>query len=96
MGVFNTYLVPFLFVSGSNWLQGPYFYDVYKAKFGDDLEKGLQLMYVLGYTAAMVSSLFSGILVDRFGRKRGCIVFGWNCPWYFSRLRIDAYFEIYG
>lgn len=88
MGVFNTYLVPFLFVSCGNWLQGPYFYDVYKAKFGDDIEKGLQLMYVLGYTAAMVSSLFSGILVDRFGRKRGCIC---CCALYFmSCLSVRA------
>jgi MFS transporter, MFS domain-containing protein family, molybdate-anion transporter len=71
----TTYLVPVLCICACNWLQGPYFYDIYKSKYSaEDQDRGVRTVYAVGYCSSMVSSFFAGVLTDRFGRMRGCLV----------------------
>ena len=70
MNVRIRYLLPYFCVSACNWLQGPYFYSVYKTKFApENVEDGLKIIYICGYTMSLLSSIFAGFWTDRLGRK---------------------------
>jgi MFS transporter, MFS domain-containing protein family, molybdate-anion transporter len=74
MDVRLVYLLPFFCVSACNWLQGPYFYAVYKTKFApEDVDDGLKKIYIYGYSMSLFSSIFAGFWTDRLGRKGACI-----------------------
>ena len=68
------YLIPYFFVSACNWLQGPYFYAVYKTKFApEDVEDQLKNIYICGYSMSLLSSIFAGFWTDKLGRKGASI-----------------------
>ena len=68
------YLIPYFFVSACNWLQGPYFYAVYKTKFApEDVENQLKNIYICGYSMSLLSSIFAGFWTDKLGRKGASI-----------------------
>ena len=74
MDVRLVYLLPFFCVSACNWLQGPYFYAIYKTKFApEDVDDGLKKIYICGYTMSLFSSIFAGFWTDRLGRKGASI-----------------------
>ena len=67
-----------------NWLQGPYFYAVYKTKFApEDVENQLKNIYICGYSMSLLSSIFAGFWTDKLGRKGAsiccCVLYVCSC-----------------
>ena len=68
------FLVVFVAVKLSDWLQGPYFYDVYITKRGPDGEALFQpsdvtAFFLTGFASGFFFSLVSGHVIDKWGRK---------------------------
>lgn len=69
----------------SDWLQGPYFYEVYAEKVlkggvsisGDTIAK----LFLTGFGTTAVLGPFIGNLIDRCGRKKGSIAFALFYIW---------------
>ena len=63
----------------SDWLQGPYFYEVYASKTYEDgtpfSSMTIAILFLCGFISSGVCGAFVGTLVDRFGRKAGCVAF---------------------
>eukprot|EP01098_Paradermamoeba_levis_P007008 TRINITY_DN2912_c0_g1_i5.p1 TRINITY_DN2912_c0_g1~~TRINITY_DN2912_c0_g1_i5.p1 ORF type:complete len:450 (-),score=150.21 TRINITY_DN2912_c0_g1_i5:137-1486(-) len=70
----TNFLVIYIVAMGSDWLQGPYVYALYRA-YGFDKEQIAQL-FVVGFLSSMVFGTVVGGLADKYGRKRMCIAFG--------------------
>ncbi|KFY03525.1 hypothetical protein O988_01421 [Pseudogymnoascus sp. VKM F-3808] len=64
----------YLLVMGSDWLQGPYVYTLYKDEYGL-AEPTVAMLFAAGFVAAAVSATFVGALADRYGRRMACMVF---------------------
>ena len=64
-----------LLFRASNWLQGPYFYQLYSSKHHimHDLPGGMTTLYVSGYLAGMTAGTLVGSFTDRCGRRNGCL-----------------------
>jgi hypothetical protein len=67
------YLTVFLAMKFADWLQGPYFYEVYAAK--TDAATGapfssstISFLFLVGFCSAMVFGAFAGSWADKFGR----------------------------
>ncbi|KAI0533585.1 hypothetical protein GGR58DRAFT_516796 [Xylaria digitata] len=69
-----TFLRVYLLVIGSEWLQNPFMYSLFRTEKTLD-EATVATLYISAYVAAAVSALFTGYLTDRFGRRRACLVF---------------------
>ncbi|KAF2967858.1 hypothetical protein GQX73_g5694 [Xylaria multiplex] len=69
-----TFLRVYLLVIGSEWLQNPFMYSLFRTEKTLD-EATVATLYISTYVAAAVSALFTGYLTDRFGRRRACLVF---------------------
>ena len=67
------YLCVYLLATFGDWLQGPYFYDVY-AKYGYTRGQ-IQTLFVVGFGASGVGGTIVGSLADTFGRKRFAVVY---------------------
>lgn len=65
-----TYLAVYLTVMLADWLQGTNMYTLYQSY---DVDVGT--LFLTGFSSAAVFGTFLGLLVDRFGRRNGCIVF---------------------
>ena len=65
------FLVGYLICAAADWLQGPYIYALYAAYGFSSFQ--LALLFVTGFSAALVFGPAVGAFADRFGRKR-CIV----------------------
>ena len=61
------YLVVYLFVVASDWLQGPYIYALY-SEYGYERDL-ISYLFVTGYASSMFLGTFVGSLADRMGRK---------------------------
>jgi len=70
----KTFLRVYLLVIGSEWLQNPFLYSLFRNEKTLD-ESTIATLYITTYTSAAVSAPFTGYLADRFGRKRACLVF---------------------
>ncbi|KAI1133134.1 hypothetical protein F5Y10DRAFT_260435 [Nemania abortiva] len=69
-----TFLRVYLLVVGSEWLQNPFMYSLFRNEKMLD-EATVAMLYITTYVTAAVSALFTGYLTDRFGRRRACLVF---------------------
>ncbi|KAI0803952.1 hypothetical protein GGR55DRAFT_682091 [Xylaria sp. FL0064] len=63
-----TFLRVYLLVIGSEWLQNPFMYPLFRTEKTLD-EATVATLYSSTYVAAAVSALFTGYLTDRFGRR---------------------------
>ncbi|KAI0106528.1 MFS general substrate transporter [Nemania sp. FL0031] len=70
----RTFLRVYLVVVGSEWLQNPFMYSLFRNEKMLD-EGTVATLYISTYVAAAVSALFTGYLTDRFGRRNACLVF---------------------
>jgi hypothetical protein len=75
------YLSVFLAMKFADWLQGPYFYDVYATKV--DSRTGvlftpaaISSLFLVGFCSAMIFGAFAGSWADKFGRWER-VVFAW-------------------
>ena len=65
------FLLGYLLCAAADWLQGPYIYALYAAYGFSSFQ--LAVLFVTGFSAAMIFGPAVGAFADRFGRKR-CIV----------------------
>ncbi|KAI2472697.1 MFS general substrate transporter [Annulohypoxylon bovei var. microspora] len=70
----RTFLRVYLVVMGSEWLQGPYLYSLFRDEKGLD-ERTVATLYVATYISAAVSALWTGYMADKFGRRTSCLIF---------------------
>ncbi|KAI0489974.1 MFS general substrate transporter [Xylaria cf. heliscus] len=69
----RTFLQVYLLIIGSEWLQSPFMYSLFRNE--KTLDEGtVSTLYISTYVAAALSALFTGYLADRFGRRRACLV----------------------
>lgn len=64
------YLAVFLVVMLADWMQGTNMWTLYDS-YGVDIGT----LFLTGFICSAVFSLFAGSLVDKFGRKRGCLLY---------------------
>ncbi|KAI1420518.1 hypothetical protein F5Y12DRAFT_788209 [Xylaria sp. FL1777] len=69
-----TFLRVYLLVIGSEWLQNPFMYSLFRTEKTLD-EATVATLYSSTYVAAAVSALFAGHLADRLGRRAACLAF---------------------
>ncbi|TVY17096.1 Molybdate-anion transporter [Lachnellula arida] len=68
------FLPVYLLAFGSDWLQGPYIYTMYKDEKGLP-EETVAHLFTTGFLAAAISASFVGSLADRYGRRSACLFF---------------------
>ncbi|TVY49718.1 Molybdate-anion transporter [Lachnellula occidentalis] len=68
------FLPAYLLAFGSDWLQGPYIYTMYKDEKGLP-EETVAHLFTTGFLAAAMSASFVGSLADRYGRRSACLFF---------------------
>ncbi|XP_066934895.1 molybdate-anion transporter-like [Clytia hemisphaerica] len=57
----------------AEWLQGPYLYKLYH-DYGF-VDPFIGIIYVCGFVSSIVFGTYTGILTDRLGRKKVCVLF---------------------
>lgn len=67
------YLVVMIVVRFADWLQGPYFYDLYAGKIDSRIGKpftagAISTLFLVGFCSSMVFGTAAGSLTDSFGR----------------------------
>jgi MFS family permease len=67
------YLVVFLLAMFSDWLQGPYVYELY-VSYGFNQQQIAEL-FVCGFASSMIVGTFAGSLADSMGRRTMCVVY---------------------
>ncbi|TVY37582.1 Molybdate-anion transporter, partial [Lachnellula cervina] len=68
------FLPVYLLAFGSDWLQGPFIYTMYKDEKGLP-EETVAYLFATGFLAAAISASFVGSLADRYGRRSACLFF---------------------
>ena len=69
----KNYLIIFLLAMFSDWLQGPYVYELY-VSYGFD-QQAIAELFVCGFGSSMVVGTMVGGLADKLGRKNMCILY---------------------
>ena len=69
----RNYLLVFLLAMFSDWLQGPYVYELY-VSYGFD-RGAISELFVCGFGSSMIVGTFVGGLADKLGRKNMCILY---------------------
>eukprot|EP01033_Poteriospumella_lacustris_P008459 gene8460-6118_t len=72
------FLVVFWLLRMADWLQGPYFYEVYSSKTLNGVPVSLQFvsrLFLVGFGATGVFGPFMGRFVDNVGRKAGTLLY---------------------
>ena len=75
------FLAVFWLYKMADWLQGPYFYDVYASKIINGVQvnsEGVARLFLMGFGSTAVFGAAIGGLVDSAGRKRGSLAFARN------------------
>jgi MFS family permease len=72
----RNYLIVFLLAMFSDWLQGPYVYELY-VSYGFSQAQIAEL-FVCGFASSMIVGTFAGGLADKFGRKAMCIMYSFS------------------
>lgn len=67
------YLLVYLLAMFSDWLQGPYIYELYISYGFQNRE--IAELFVCGFGSSMIFGTCIGGLADSLGRKRACILF---------------------
>ena len=67
------YLIIFLLAAVSDWLQGPYVYELY-VSYGFS-EKAIAELFVCGFGSSLVFGTMLGGVADKMGRKRVCLLY---------------------
>ncbi|KAK4609205.1 Molybdate-anion transporter [Fulvia fulva] len=70
----NIYFGVYTLVLAADWLQGPYFYSLYRYAHGLP-ESTVALLFITGFVAAAASASFVGSLADRYGRRNACFAY---------------------
>ncbi|CAL3962569.1 hypothetical protein PZA11_000309 [Diplocarpon coronariae] len=68
------FLTVYCLVMGSDWLQGPYVYSLYKDELGLK-ETTVAALFTTGFLSGGISGYFVGHFADQYGRKVACLVF---------------------
>ncbi|KAF4632854.1 hypothetical protein G7Y89_g5258 [Cudoniella acicularis] len=68
------FLTVYCLVMGSDWLQGPYVYSLYKDQF-ELQERIVGLLFVTGFLSGAISGYFVGQFADKHGRRTACLIF---------------------
>ncbi|KAI6587151.1 hypothetical protein MCOR12_009620 [Pyricularia oryzae] len=68
------FLVVFCLVMGSDWLQGPFLYSLYREEHGISASI-VSTLFTTGFLSGAVSGYFVGTLADKHGRKAACLLF---------------------
>ncbi|KAI0380544.1 MFS general substrate transporter [Hypomontagnella monticulosa] len=68
------FLRVYLLVMGSEWLQGPYMYSLFRDEKALD-QQTVASLYIATYISAAVSAFLTGYLADKLGRRAACLVF---------------------
>ncbi|XP_022192533.1 molybdate-anion transporter [Nilaparvata lugens] len=68
------FLLAFQLASFSDWLQGPYIYELYH-DYGYD-EDMIAVLYITGFASSSLFGTLVGYLADKFGRKPLCMAYG--------------------
>jgi len=72
------FLAVFWLFKMADWLQGPFFYEVYASKVINGLQvstQGVARLFLTGFGSTALFGAIVGGLVDSFGRKRGSLFF---------------------
>ncbi|KFM79688.1 hypothetical protein X975_13749, partial [Stegodyphus mimosarum] len=67
------YFVVYFLALFGDWLQGPYIYKLYSHYGFTNFQ--IAALYVVGFSASVLFGTGTGVLADRFGRKRMCMMF---------------------
>ena len=67
------YLLVFMLAMFSDWLQGPYVYELY-VSYGFD-QQAIAELFVCGFGSSMIVGTIVGGLADKLGRKGMCILY---------------------
>ena len=67
------YLCVFYTVMFADWLQGVTMYDLYKGYFNDT--QTINRLFLTGFATSAVVSLLCGRYVDKWGRKKSCLLY---------------------
>ncbi|KAI8153412.1 Molybdate-anion transporter [Colletotrichum sp. SAR 10_70] len=68
------FYVVYALVMGSDWLQGPFLYSLYKNEHGISSDL-VPTLFTTGFVSGAVAGYFIGSLADRHGRKASCLFF---------------------
>lgn len=68
------YFLVYALVLASDWLQGPYIYQIYHERHQLSSQV-IAALFATGFIAAGVSASFAGHFADKHGRKAACLVF---------------------
>lgn len=68
----RTFLSIYLLVMSSEWLSGPYLYTLFRDDYALS-ESTVCALYATAFTSAAVSALGTGLLADRYGRRKACL-----------------------
>jgi len=69
----TNYLVVFMLAMFSDWLQGPYVYELYVSYGFSQAE--IAELFVCGFASSMIVGTYVGGLADKLGRKAMCITY---------------------
>ncbi|KAF6807222.1 major facilitator superfamily transporter [Colletotrichum sojae] len=68
------FYVVYALVMGSDWLQGPFLYSLYKNEHGISPDL-VPTLFTTGFVSGAFAGYFIGSLADRHGRKASCLFF---------------------
>jgi len=68
-----SYLIVFLLAMFSDWLQGPYVYELYVSYGFTQVQ--IAELFVCGFASSMIVGTFVGGLADKLGRKMMCVMY---------------------
>ena len=71
----RSYLSVFVVVTLADWLQGTHMYTLYTKYQLENDSVSVGTLFFTGFAAAGLLGTFTGPLVDRYGRKRACLVY---------------------
>lgn len=69
----RSYLIVFLLAMFSDWLQGPYVYELYDSYGFSQVQ--IAELFVCGFGSSMIVGTFVGGLADKMGRKFMCVMY---------------------
>src|SRR6185436_846875 len=69
----TNYLIVFLLAMFSDWLQGPYVYELYVSYGFSQVQ--IAELFVCGFASSMIVGTFVGGLADKMGRKMMCVMY---------------------
>jgi predicted MFS family arabinose efflux permease len=69
----RNYILIYLLAMFSDWLQGPYVYQLY-VSYGFD-QQAIAELFVCGFGSSMIVGTFIGGMADKMGRKNACVLY---------------------